>query len=147
MLSGLRKSLTSNRRFMKLNKKEKTGIAIWCAWLAICIPTFIWAKDWASIIWQVTFTLCLVLYAKMQRKIDAQDEEIKWRDEHYNIFSVRLFEKRNECLMKNCSRYLATIAKLKRENGQLKSLVKNLMDDNSNKGVKNHARTTKQRNR
>ena len=131
---------------MKLNKREKKGIVIWCAWLAITIPALVWAKDWASIIWQVTFTACLVLFARMQRIIDAQDEAIKWRDEHYNMFSVRLFEKRNECLMKNCSRYLATIARLRQENEQLKTLNKNLMDDNSNKGVKNHG-TTKQRNR
>ena len=110
---------------MKLNKREKKGVAIWCAWLAIIIPALVWAKDWASIIWQVTFTACLVLFARMQRVIDAQDEAIKWRDEHYNMFSVRIFEKRNECLMKDCSRYLATIARLRQENEQLKILNKN----------------------
>ncbi|MBQ3023602.1 MAG: hypothetical protein IJD91_09890 [Clostridia bacterium] len=136
----------SNRRFMKLDKKEKTGVAIWCVWLAVCIPLFIWAKDWTSIIWQGTFTVCLCIYMKLRRIIDSQSKMIDSLIDLCSNDNMARLERENNFLVENLTYYLERIKILKENLNYYMTLNKNLLDNNSNKGVKNYARTTKQRN-
>lgn len=142
------------------NMKNRLLFTLWCVWAAVCIGLNIWLKEWSDIVWIGCVTLLLYYIFSMDRYIDACLNIIKKQSDdllcaetlvvklkNHDVYKqLREYSKQIECYRANCERALNHMVRLKAENKQLKTLNKNLIE-NQSKRRKNYGRGSKNSDR
>lgn len=123
-----------------MTRKEKWLFAIQCLVAIFATVFHAMLKEWDNImlIWCITFMMYELL--RLMSIIKKQDETI---DRLFGLCSnsyVSELERQNNLLVANLKYYLDRIKELKDSVTILGNLNRNLMENNSNKGVKNYAR-------
>lgn len=126
-----------------MTRLQKWLFAIQCLVAIFATVLHAMLKEWDNImfIWCITFMMYELL--RLISIIKEQDETI---DRLIGLCSnsyVSELEKHNNLLIANLKYYLDRIKVLKDRVTFLANLNRNLMENNSNKGVKNYARHTK----
>ncbi len=110
-------------------------------------------RNWQALLWVVCCAI-LVWVAEIQcNTIASKDKkivELEKRNKLKELYidsmepsdSVIVAEGKQEAYLANCASLLNRCRYYREQNKRLQNLVKNLMDNNSNKGVKNYAKHT-----
>lgn len=124
-------------------RRQKWLFAIQCVVAIFATVLYAMLKEWDNImlIWCVTFMMYEML--KLMSIIKKQDEIIDNLIDLCSDSDVAELERQNNVLVANIKYYLDRIKELKDSVTFLANLNRNLMENNSNKGVKNYARHTK----
>lgn len=110
-------------------------------------------RNWQALLWVVYCAIWVWVTEIQCKTIDNKDKKIvelehliRLRDFFIDRMqpsdSVIVAEGKQEAYLSNCASLLNRCRYYREQNKRLQNLVKNLMDNNSNKGVKNYAKHT-----
>lgn len=123
-----------------MTRLQKWLFAIQCVITIFATVLYVMLKEWDNIMLMWCVTLMLYELFKLMSIITKQDEMIDRLIDLYSDSDVARLEKENNFLVENIKHYLKSIEVLKANLKHYQTLNKNLMENNSNKGVKNYGR-------
>lgn len=133
----------------------------WMKWaiafaMVLNVVLFVIDRNWQALLWLACCAVWVWIVEIQCKTIDDKDKKIvelwhliRLRDYYIDRMQpsdpVRVAEGKQEAYLANCASLLNRCRYYREQNKRLHTLVKNLMDNNSNKGVKNYAKHTNRR--